>query len=235
MLWVGQLGLVDGKVSEETPWVGVFPEARRVEPQDAVDLFVVVEPARPPGEPAHPGSEDYCRDLAQAIGDQFRRTAVSLTGGILRALQAAHESTRDWNRRSLKEHRVGAGVSCLALRSGAEEDLPGWEAYLAQVAPAAAVILRDGFLERLRPTMPDATEPLGLYEQVWPEFSRQELRQGDRLLLLSSALAGALSDDELMEALGQLPEDTLPALYRKSKEMPFCAAVLVAALPEVSD
>ncbi len=223
MLWVNQFGIVDGEVREESPWVGVFPEGGRVDPQEAVDLFVLVEPALP-------GSEDYCRDLSEAIGKQFRERRLSLTGGILHALKAAHDNLRDWNRRSLKQHRVAAGVSCLALRGAAQ----GWEAYLGQVTPAAAAVLHNGSLARLEPTLPDAAEPLGLHEQFWPDLSRHQLREGDRLLLLSSGLATALSDRELAEALRLPPEETLPLLYRKGKEMPHCAAILLAALPEGS-
>lgn len=217
MLWVNQFGIVDGEVREESPWVGIFPERGRVEPQEAADLFVLVEPALP-------GSEDYCRDLSQAIGKQFRDRRLSLTGGILRALKAAHENLRDWNRRSLKQHRVAAGVSCLALR--------GDEAYLGLVAPAAAVLLHNSSLARLAPTLPDAAEPLGLHQEFWPDFSRHQFREGDRLLLLSTGLADALSDEELAEALRPPPEETLPLLYRKGKEMPHCAAILVASLLE---
>lgn len=219
MLWVNQFGIVDGEVREESPWVGVFPESGRVEPQEAADLFVLVEPALP-------GSEDPCRDLSQAIGRQFRERRLSLTGGILRALKAAHESLRDWNRRSLKQHRVAAGVSCLALR--------GDEAYLGLVAPAAAVVFCDGSLARLEPVLPDAAEPLGLHEDFWPDFSRHDVREGDRLLLLSTDLAAALSDQELAEALRPPPEETLPLLYRKGKEMPRCAAILIAPLSEAA-
>jgi hypothetical protein len=222
MLWVNQFGIVDGEAREESPWVGVFPEGGRVEPQEAVDLFVLVEPALP-------GSEDYCRDLSQAIGKQFREERLSLTGGILRALRSAHENLRDWNRRSLKRDRVAAGVSCLALRATASQ---GWEAYLGQVVPAAAAILHQGSLTRLDPTLPDAAEPLGLHEEFWPDLSRHEFHEGDRLLLLSSGLAAALSDEELIEALLPPPEETLPMIYRKGREMPYCAAVLVSVLPE---
>jgi hypothetical protein len=222
MLWVNQFGIVDGEAREESPWVGVFPEGGRVEPQEAADLFVLVEPALP-------GSEDYCRDLSQAIGKQFREQRLSLTGGILRALTAAHENLRDWNRRSLKRDRVAAGVSCLALRATATLS---WEAYLGQVVPAAAAILCQGSLTRLKPTLPDAAEPLGLHEEFWPDLSRHEFYEGDRLLLLSSGLAAALSDEELIEALLPPPEETLPMIYRKGREMPYCAAVLVSVLPE---
>ncbi len=221
MLWVGQFGIVDRQPREESPWVGVFPEGGRPDKSRdvAADLFVVIEPALP-------GSEDYCRDLSEAIGKQFRERRLSLTGGILRALKAAHENLRDWNRRSLKEHRAAAGVSCLAVR--------GPESYLGQVAPASAVLLRSGSLRRLEPSLPDATEPMGLQEEFWPHFSRHELAEGDRLLLLSKDLASAFSDEELTEALRPPPEETLPMLYHKGKEMPHCAALLVAALPEAA-
>ena len=220
MLWVGQFGIVDGEAREESPWIGVFPESGRVEPEESSDLFVVVEPALE-------GSAEYCRDLADVIGKQYRERRLSLSGGILRALKAAHESLRDWNRRSLKQHRVAAGVSCLALRGGG----PPWNAYLGQVAPAAAAVLHGGSLERLAPRLPDAVQPLGLHEEFWPEFSCHELQEGDRLILLSEGLAAALSDEALTEALQQLPEDTLPRLYQVAKGMPYCAALLVAALP----
>jgi len=219
MFWVGQFGVVDGNAREESPWVGLFPDSGRVQPEEATDLFVVVDPALP-------GSEDYCRDLSQAIGRQFRERRRSLTGGILRALKAAHENLRDWNRRSFKQHQVAAGVSCLALR--------GRQAYLGQVGPAAAALLRGGSLVRLEPRLPDALEPLGLNEEFWPDLSRHELQEGDRLLLLSRGLASAFSDEELAEALSPPPEETLPLLYAKAKEMHHCAALLVAALPEAA-
>src|SRR3990172_3418543 len=165
MLWVGQFGIVDGEAREESPWIGVFPDTWRAEPEDTSDLFVVVEPALE-------GSEDYCRDLADVIGKQFRERRLSLTGGILRSLKAAHESLRDWNRRSLKQHRVPAGVSCLALRGVA----PTWSAYLGQVAPAVAAPLPRGDPGGLGPRPPPPPPPPGLHEEFWPDFSRHELQ-----------------------------------------------------------
>ena len=71
--------------------------------------------------------------MKDAIGDIFHESKASLTGGMLRALRSAHENLRDWNRRSLKEHRVAAGVSCLAMHDN--------EAYLAQVGPGSRGLL----------------------------------------------------------------------------------------------
>lgn len=215
MLWVGQFAIADGEARERAPWIGAFPDSSPGD--EPSDLYLIVEPALP-------GSEEFCAELTDAIGSVFHRRKASLTGGLLRALRAAHENLREWNRRSLKEHRVAAGVSCLALR--------GQEAYLAQVAPANAVLFRHDSLVPLEPTLPDAAEPLGLYDEFWPDFSRFELAEHDRLLLLSRALAQALPQQELAAALALSHEDALPALYRQARSLPNCGALLVAALPE---
>lgn len=213
MFWVGRFGVVDGQPREDSPWIGLFPADARGGQEEAADLFVLVEPAGP-------AREEACRDLAAGIGVRFRERRLSLSGGVLRALQAAHEELRAWNRKSLKEHRAGAGVSCLALGGGS--------AYLAQVAPAATVILRAGALVRAAPELPDATEPLGMHEEFWPDLSRHELSEGDRVLLLSPDLSATFSDEELTETLSLELDETLPALYRRAKGLTRCAALLVA-------
>ncbi len=215
MFWVGQFGMENGQAKEATPWAGVYPD--RSHDEEAADLYVIVEPALP-------GSEEFCAELKEAIGGVFHRTKVSLTGGLLRALQAAHEHLRDWNRRSMKEHRVAAGASCLAAR--------GSEAYLAQVAPASAAVLSNGFFQLLEPSLPSALEPLGLSEELWPQFSRIELEPGDRVLLLSPGLARAIPEGELASAVELPAEDVLPAVYHRARSIPNCAALLVASVAD---
>jgi hypothetical protein len=212
MLWIGQFGMEGGEAKEKTPWVGAFA-GEPGGPDEPCDLYVVVEPATP-------GSEEFCQDLKEAVGEVFHKERVSLTGGVLRSLRAAHEQLRDWNRKSIKEHRVAAGVSCLALRGNA--------GYLAQVAPAAAFLYRAGVVMRINPRLPDALEPLGLYEEFRPEFSHHELEDDDRLLILSPRLADALNEDELAASLALRGEDALPELYRRAKEVPDCGALLIA-------
>ncbi len=215
MFWVGQFGMEDGQAREATPWAGVYPD--RSHDEEASDLYVIVEPALP-------GSEEFCAELKEAIGSVFHKSKVSLTGGLLRALQGAHEHLRDWNRRSMKEHRVAAGASCLAAR--------GAEAYLAQVAPASAAVLRNGFFQLMEPSLPSALEPLGLNEELWPQFSRIDLEPGDRVLLLSPGLARAIPQQELAAALELPAEDVLPAVYRRARSLPNCAALLVASVAD---
>ena len=215
MLWVGQFGIVGGQAQEETPWIGVFPEEARG--PDSSDLYLIVEPATA-------GSAEFCAELTDAISEVFHSTKASLTGGLLRALQGAHENLRDWNRRSMRDNRVAAGVSCVAVR--------GQEAYLAQVAPASAAFYRKGDVIAVQPSLPDATEPLGLFDEFWPEFSHFDLETGDQLLLLTPALARALPPEEPSASLALAVDDVLPALYRSARSLPDCGAVLVAALPD---
>ena len=215
MLWVSQFGIVGGQAQEETPWVGLFPED--VRSPEASDLYLVVAPATP-------GSEEFSAELKEAVGTMFHKSKVSLTGGLLRALQGAHEHLREWNRRSMRDHWVAAGVSCLTTR--------GQETYLAQIAPANAVFYREGNAHVLRPSLADASEPLGLYDEFWPEFSRFEMEPGDRLLLLTPALADALPPEEPAASLALTPAEVLPSVYRHARAVPDCGAVLLAALPE---
>jgi serine/threonine protein phosphatase PrpC len=215
MLWVGQFGVEEGEAKEHTPWVGAFADPGKSE--DPSDIYIVVEPALP-------GSEEFCGDLKNAIGDNFHKKKVSLTGGLLRALEMAHENLREWNRKSIKDHRVAAGVSCLAVH--------GRDAYLAQVAPASAVLYRAGGVYPVAPHIPDAGEPLGLFDEFRPDFWRFELQDDDRVLLMSPGLAGTLSEADLAEALELPAEDALPQLYRKARGIENCAALLVAVLPD---
>jgi len=212
MLWVGQFGIVDGEAREDTPWVGVFRDPGRGD--EPSDLYAIIEPALP-------GSEEFCAELKEALGRVFHRQKVSLTGGLLRALKAAHENLRDWNRRSMKDHRVAAGVSCLAVREG--------EGCLALVAPASAVHYSRGVLDQLAPVIPDALEPLGLHDEFWPQFYRFDFSPGDRLLILSPAFARTLTHEELESALQLPPEEAIPELYRHARFLANCGALLVAA------
>jgi len=214
MLWVGQFGVVDGEAMEDTPWIGIYRDESRDE-EDVSDLYVVVEPALP-------GSEEFVGEMKDAIGDLFHESKESLTGGILRALRSAHENLRDWNRRSLKEHRVAAGVSALAVREN--------EAYLAQVGPARAIYFHNGKTQVLEPGVADAQEALGLEDDFYPDFRRFELGPGDRLLLVSPGLGEALEGPDLAQALALEGEQALPELYRRAKGQANCAALLVAGV-----
>jgi serine/threonine protein phosphatase PrpC len=217
MIWVGQFGIEDGEARETTPWVGVYPASDHDE--DGADLYVLVDPALP-------GSEEFLAEMKDAIGRVFHESNASLTGGVLRALRTANENLRDWNRRSLKEHQVAAGVSCLAVTES--------EAYLAQVGPSLAYFFRGGKVEDAIAAIPGATDALGLQDEFWPEFRRYDLYPGDRLLLLSPGLASKFAAAPLADALALDGEEALPELYKLARGEANCGALLVASTPEVA-
>src|SRR5712692_4719575 len=105
MLYFAQFSISAGELREVDEYSAYFPEHDRRELPRS-DLYVLVEPALP-------GSEEFCLQLLEAMGQLFHQSKQSLTGGMLRAMQAAHFQLRDWNRRSFREHRVAAGISAL--------------------------------------------------------------------------------------------------------------------------
>lgn len=213
MLYFAQFSISSGELRGVDEYSGYFPERERRELPRS-DLYVLVEPALP-------GSEEFCRQLLEAVGDLFHETKQSMTGGMLRALQAAHFQLRDWNRRSFREHRVAAGISALAVMDG--------EAYLGQVGPALAFGSSAGDLRRLEPYLPEAMSPLGTDDEFWPSFSRIAFAPGDSVILLSSNAAELLSDTIVRDALRHEPDQVLPQVYRYVRHLDDCSAVIVSA------
>ena len=211
-IWVGQFSIVGGEAREQGPWIGMYPARSNTL---GADLYVVVEPALP-------GSEEFCPSLVEVIGRLFRLQRSSLTGALLASLKAAHERLRDWNQKSLREHQVGAGASCLALR--------GAQAYLAQAGPALAYHRRQGQTLRLSPE-DETAEPIGTAAEFYPRFTRHELAAGDALLLVTSSLP-SVAAEEIVEGVLALPaQDILAELFLQVRHLPDFAALLIAFLP----
>jgi hypothetical protein len=209
--WPGHFSIVQGQVYELGPWQGSFshpsPEG------DTVELYLLAEPA-------FPGSEEFCGQLVEVVGRLYQRENLSLTGGLLRSLRAAHEHLREWNRKSLREHQVGVGASCVAVR--------GQLAYLAQAGPSLAYHLGGHQLRRVTPLTSEAAAPIGSDGEFLPELSRYELEPGDLLLLASPRLA-SLADDEIVAGiLDRGVDDLLPELFRLTRDLPDFSVYLLA-------
>ena len=114
--------MVDGQVREHGPWL---VDRQREREDETTRLLVLVEPV-------DHRSAEFCSEVAEAVAALFARESLSITGGLLRALQQAHTNLAEWNRRSLREHRVAVGVTCVVIRDG--------EATIAQVGPSAAYL-----------------------------------------------------------------------------------------------
>ena len=211
-IWVGQFSIVAGETREDGPWTGLFPPRAGL----GVHLYVLVEPTGA-------GSAEVCQPLAAAIGRLFQQQRLSLTGGLLAALRGAHLQLRDWNQKSLREHWVGAGATCLALR--------GSEAYFAQAGPALAYCRQGERLVAVTPPGPPACEPIGTADEFYPHFDRYPITTGDTVLLASSSLTTAAGEDVVAGLLSLPPRDVLPELYLRARHLSEFAALLVAFLP----
>ena len=216
--WVGRFSIVEGQVREDGPWLGAF---RRQLPDDETrDLYVLAEPASP-------GSEEFCGQLVEVVGRLFQRENLSMTGALLRSLRAAHENLRDWNRKSLPEHQVAAGASCLLL--------VGRTAYLAQAGPSVAYFYRDGRLTTLTPQDESAQAPLGESDEFRTEVSRYDLEPGDLLLVASTRLAAIADEPAVAGALARGPDDTLPEIFLLTRDLLNFSALLAACYEEAEE
>ena len=212
--WVGRFAIVQGQAQEESALLRSFPRQRPDEEED--ELYVLVQPASE-------RSIEYAGQLVDAIGRMYRQDTLSITGAVLRALKAAQQQLLDWNERNLKEHRVGAGVSCMAVR--------GHSAYLAQIGPAVAYHVGGGRYRRIVPEGP-AVEPLGHAEGAEPVFSRYELSPGDLLLIASPNIEKLLSEEELRAILLRGGDDALVELFRIASDVQDFSLVLLACVVE---
>lgn len=208
--WPGHFSIFQGQVYELGPWQGSFTHPSRE--GDAVALYVLAEPALP-------GSDEFCGQLVEVVGRLFQSENLSLTGALLRSLRAAHEHLGEWNRKSLREHRVGVGASCVAVQDGL--------AYLAQAGPSLAYHLGGDRLRRLTPQSSEAAAPIGSDGEFFPELSRFELVPDDLLLLASPRLASLADDDLVAGILSRPSDDILPELYRLTRDLPDFSAFLL--------
>ena len=215
--WVGRFAIVKGEAQEESSLLRSFPRQRPDEEED--ELYVLVEPSAG-------ASDEYTGQLVDAIGRMYRQDALSITGAVLRALKNAHQQLRDWNERSLPEHRISAGVSCLAVREHS--------AYLAQVGPSVAYHVGSGRFQRIAPEGA-ALEPLGQTDAAEPVFSHYELAPGDLLLIASPKIEELLDESELRSILLRGGDDALVELFKIASGQQEFSLVLLACVVEAEE
>jgi serine/threonine protein phosphatase PrpC len=217
--WVGRFCVADGRVEEEGPWLGSL--IRQRPDDDADELYVLIEPATP-------NSEEFTSQLVDVIAQLYQHDPLSLTGALTRSLRAAHEHLRDWNRKSLAEHRVGAGASCLALR--------GSEAYVAQVGPSLAYVrTASGEVRRIEAHDRDIEHALGLADEIDLRLTRLALEPGDLVLVASSQLDAIAPEQHVERVLSRPADDVLPEFYLLCRDMPNFALVLLSCFEEEAE
>ena len=210
-VWVGRYAIVDGEVVEDGP--GLI-DRERVRDDESVRLVVLCEPS-------DARSAEFCSEVAEAIATLFGRESLSLTGGLLRSMQQAHSNLAEWNRRSLREHQVSVGATCVAVRDG--------EATIAQVGPALVYVAKLEGSRRLGTEELPAASPLGGSEPIEPLFSTVQLPH-EQILVLSSNVEAYVDRDTLFEVAPSGPERALAELFRLTRDANDVTAALIADL-----
>ena len=214
--WVGRFSIVDGHVKEEGQWLGSLIRQRPDEEAD--ELYVLIEPQ--PGE-----RTEYAAQIVDVIAGLYNKDPLSLTGALVRSMRAAHDHLRDWNSRSLKEHRVGAGATCLALR--------GTDAFLAQVGPSLAyAYTATGEFRRITPERAEFDDALGIAEPLEPRLTRIALDPGDLVLLASTQLDGIAPPEHVRSILERGADEALPELYLLCRDVSQFSLVLLSCFEE---
>jgi hypothetical protein len=210
-IWVGRYAIVAGEVREHGPWL-----VERTTTRDDEELRLLVL-----ADPVDERSGEFSAEVAEAVAELFTRESLSVTGGLLRALRQAHANLAEWNRRSLQEHQVSVGLTCVAVRAG--------EATIAQVGAGVVYIAGPEGLRRLSTDDEPAAQPIGGEEQVEPQFFSTPLEQCT-LLLLTGSVDQVVGTNAIAEALTAGPERTLSELYRRTRGVRDMAAVLVTVV-----
>ncbi|MGE0601621.1 MAG: hypothetical protein AB7J35_19505 [Dehalococcoidia bacterium] len=218
-LQVGQFAIVDGEPVDRGPNAGVFRGKGPAD--DRAELFLLAEGTTPAGEA-------FAGHVISDLGQTFASLDMSLTGSLGRLFLEAERNLKDWNRKSIVQHRVSIGLSAFGRR--------GDQAVIAQAGPTVAFHLHHGQITEYFPEG-DHARPIGV-APVQPRLTRISFDEGDRLLLLSSYAVRSLDNELIAGILGLPVEQVLPDLYRRVQDLRQVTAILVTgpgqapAMPE---
>ena len=210
---VGRFAVVEGDVREHGPWM--VEQARDGDPE-IIRLIVLVEPV-------DERSAEFSEEVAGAVADLFVQEELSLTGGLIRAIRRAHANLAEWNRRSLREHRVAVGVTCVALRGG--------EATIAQAGPGLVYLVGADGTRRVTTAGEPAANPLGSDGDITPQFLSATTADTD-ILLLSSFAETTAGPSAIGRALTGAPERLLADLFVEVRNVPDVHALFITNEPE---
>jgi len=208
-LHVGQFGIVDHEPVDQGPNAGIFhgkgPAGERAE------LFVLAEGTTPAGEAFGP-------HVVSALGQLWMGLDMSVTGALRRCFDEAQRNVLDWNRKSIAQHRAAIGLTLLARK--------GDQAVIAQAGPTIAFHFSG---ERLTVYEPgeEHCQAFGGGQEPNPEFTRVDLRPGDRVLVLSTVALLDLDAALIRGILGLPGSQVLQDLYRRIQHLRNLTVLLV--------
>ncbi len=216
-LQVGQFAIVDHEPVDRGPNAGVFHGKGPAD--DRAELYIVAEGTTPAGEA-------FAGHVVSAVGQAFATLDMSLTGALRRLFTEAERNLRDWNRKSIAQHRVSIGLTCFGRR--------GDQAVIAQAGPSVAFHLSGSEVHAYF-TDEEHGSPIGAGAAVEPQLTRIIFAPGDRLLMVSTAALREL-DDEIISGIVSLPgQQVLQDLYRRLNHLRHLTAVLVVNQHQTSE
>ena len=191
------------------------------DPDSGMRLLVLAD-----GMGGHRGGEVASQMAVQKMGDVFERSAHPPSQELLaQAFREANESI--FERASQESELSGMGTTAVALVLDGRQ-----EAYLAHVGDSRAYRMRKGRLEQLtddhsvvgelvrggqlspeearhHPQSNEILRALGTRPDVDTEFTRVDVRAGDRFLMCSDGLSSMLSAQAIATALAEGPAEEI--------------------------
>lgn len=207
-LQVGQFAIVDHEPVDRGPNAGVFHGKGPTD--DRAELYILAEGTTPAGEA-------FAGHVVSALGNAINSLDMSLTGSLGKLFSEAERNLRDWNRKSIAQHRVSIGLTCFARRGG--------QSVIAQAGPSAAFHLHEGEVTSYF-TDEEHGRPIGA-GPVDAQLTRIPFGPGDRLLMISTAALREIDDDVLAGIIALPPSQVLQDLYRRTEHIRHLTAVLV--------
>ena len=207
-IWINHYSVVDSQAVENGPWI-IDQKNQRNGAEERLLILV---------EPVSDDSANVCNEVAQAVATLFFHEKLSVTGALLRSLRQADYNLKEWNKRSLREHHIAVGLTCIVIT--------GQEATIAQVGPSLGYIISDQQASPLRTKNYPAAIPLGGEGIIQPLFSKLSLDK-EHILFFSSFLENTLSKDELAFCLNSSPSQCLGELYSRTRDVENMAAIVL--------
>ncbi len=172
-------------------------------------LYVLVEPL---GDRS--GWEGLCREIAQAVHDEYYESSGSVTAGLRRALERANSLLCDMNLAESRRAPRWAGLSAVVIK--------GNDVFIAQTGPALVYVIRSDVATRFPDDSPwldmsprQAMEegyaaPIGLRRELSVDLFHTQLAVGDSIVLAESQVAEFLDGEEIAQTFRESdPESTL--------------------------
>ena len=211
-LQVGQFAIVDHEPVDRGPNAGVFHGKGPAD--DRAELYILAEGTTPAGEA-------FSGHVVSALGHAFNTLDMSLTGSLMKLFEEAERNLRDWNQKSIAQHRVSIGLTAFGRR--------GSQAVIAQAGPSAVFHLHEGKAHAYF-TDEEYAGPIG-DGPCRVQLTRIDFNPGDRILLLSTAALGVIDEEIVSGVLGLAVDKVLSDLYDRVKEVRHLTALLVTGPP----